>query len=130
MNFITELKPNEVFVFGSNTAGRHGAGAAKWAAQHFGAQPGVGSGTTGKCYAIPTKDRNLQTLALLPIQFHVVNFLDYATCYPDTKFLLTPIGCGLAGYRPIQIAPMFFYAPSNVILPPEFTEVLSRFPRD
>lgn len=114
-----------VFVFGSNLAGRHGKGAALWAKQHRGAIYGQGVGHQGNSYAIPTKDRELSTLHLSSIAYYVAQFLAHAKNQPAVKFQLTPIGCGLAGYRPEQIAPMFMDAPPNVILPPEFERVLS-----
>lgn len=114
-----------VFVFGSNLAGRHGKGAALWARQHRGAIYGQGVGRQGNAYAIPTKDDRLRVLPLDAIQAYVRKFLDYAHQRPSTVFELTPIGCGLAGYRPEQIAPMFSDAPSNVQLPDAFSSVLS-----
>jgi hypothetical protein len=122
---ITELKPNQVFVFGSNTAGIHGAGAARFAHKVFGAEFGVGIGMTGKCYALPTKDENIWTLPLTEIQGYVIDFLDFAKENPDKTFLLTQIGCGLAGWTPEDIAPMFKNHPNNVIIPREFHEIIS-----
>lgn len=119
---ITELKFGQVFVFGSNLSGRHGAGAALLAAEEFGARYGVGVGPTGRCYAIPTKDRSLKVLPLDQIAEHVANFLRYARRYPELEFLVTQIGCGLAGYKPHQIAPLFADAPDNVLLPSSFEE--------
>lgn len=116
---ITELKPNQVFVFGSNLAGRHGKGAAKTALK-WGAAYGTGTGRQGKTYAIPTKDHEIKTLDLWRIKFHVMDFLCYAMRHPELQFLVTPIGCGLAGYRPSQIKNFFDNAPPNVVLPPEF----------
>jgi len=114
-----------VFVFGSNLAGRHGKGAALWARQHRGAIYGRGVGPQGNAYAIPTKDRHLRVLPLPVIQTHVADFLTYARERPAIPFELTPIGCGLAGYRPDQIAPMFADAPANVRLPEAFRAVLA-----
>lgn len=114
-----------IFVFGSNLAGRHGRGAALWARQNRGAIYGRGWGRQGNSYAIPTKDRDLQTLSLAAIENCVGEFLGYARERTDLTFQLTPIGCGLAGYKPDQIAPMFADAPPNVILPPEFEAVIS-----
>lgn len=114
-----------VFVFGSNLAGRHGAGAAKWAVKHRGAIYGQGFGRQGNSYAIPTKGKLLQVLSLDQIAYYVRLFLDVATDTPDTIYQLTPIGCGLAGYDPEDIAPMFAMAPKNVILPPEFIKALN-----
>lgn len=102
-----------VFVFGSNLAGRHGKGAALFASRQRGAQYGVGEGRTGNAYAIPTKDGALRTLALPEIATHVRRFIRYADENAGVLFQVTPIGCGLAGYRPEQIAPMFFGAPPN-----------------
>lgn len=118
-----DLAPDEVFVFGSNLAGIHGAGAARTAALYYGAKTGHGIGHTGRSYAIPTKDHRLKTLPLYVIREFVDLFLAYAQCRPGMKFIVTPIGCGLAGYSPKEIAPLFTGAvqvPPNVILPPEF----------
>jgi hypothetical protein len=115
-----------VFVFGSNLAGRHGKGAALWARQHRGAIYGQGEGLQGNSYAIPTKDANLRVLPLDDIGNSVVTFLDFALCHPELTFQVTPIGCGLAGYHPSQIAPMFnLPPPRNVMLPPEFAEEIA-----
>lgn len=108
-----------VFVFGSNTAGRHGKGAAK-AAMAWGARYGQGEGLAGMTYAIPTKDGSLRTLSLDIIEMHVQSFLEFARTRPDLTFELTPIGCGLAGYKPADIAPMFADVPRNVLKPREF----------
>jgi hypothetical protein len=110
----------KIFVFGSNLAGRHGKGAALFALQHHGAIYGQGVGRQGNSYALPTKSHTLTTLSLSVIKSHVVDFLKYARCRPNDEFQLTPIGCGLAGYRPEEIAPMFHSASPNVILPVEF----------
>jgi hypothetical protein len=114
-----------VFVFGSNLAGRHGKGAALGARLHRGAIYGRGVGPQGNAYAIPTKDRQLRVLPLQVIRAYVGEFLNYAPRQPNISFELTPIGCGLAGYRPEQIAPMFSDAPPNVILPDAFDTVLA-----
>lgn len=118
---ITELKPNEVFVFGSNLAGRHGKGAAL-SAMKFGAIRGMGAGPMGQTYAIPTKDEHLQPLSPAQIGFAIRTFLVYARCTPRKKFLVTPIGCGLAGFGHDVIARLFFIddIPENVILPKSF----------
>lgn len=88
-----------VFVFGSNLAGRHGKGAAKYAMDHYGAEYGVGIGPTGESYAIPTKDKNLHVLPLHIIERYISEFLEYAANNNRLTFQLTPIGCGLAGYK-------------------------------
>lgn len=113
-----------VFVFGSNLAGRHGKGAALWARQHRGAIYGQGCGLQGNSYAIPTKGHNLETLTLPTIWSFVQEFLMFADKYHMRRFQLTPIGCGLAGYRHEDIAPMFADAPVNVELPDEFKTAL------
>lgn len=115
-----------VFVFGSNLAGRHGAGAAKWAVQNRGAIYGQGEGLQGNSYGIPTKDERIKTLPLKEIKVHVDRFLAIARSRPDLEFQLTPIGCGLAGYKHEQIAPMFDGAPANVRMPDEFKRALER----
>ena len=112
-----------IFVFGSNLAGRHGAGAALAAAKHCGAEYGKGVGRTGNSYAIPTKGHKLEVLTLPVIKEHVQDFINYARKHPELTFILTPIGCGYAGYKPKQIAPMFKDAPSNVKKPEAFLAV-------
>lgn len=123
---ITRLEKNEIFVFGSNLAGLHGRGAAKTAHRKFGAIMGCGEGLQGQSYGIPTKDEKLKTLCLVQIAINVTRFLRFAESLPDLRFLVTTIGCGLAGYKSSQIAPMFTNAPVNVVLPPEFTEIQSQ----
>jgi hypothetical protein len=114
-----------VFVFGSNLRGAHGKGAALWAKQHRGAIYGQGEGFQGNSYAIPTKDERIQTLPLFRIRNYVDRFKRFAREHPELTFQLTPIGCGLAGYSPEHIAPMFEDAPANVILPAEFAPPIS-----
>lgn len=96
------------FVFGSNLAGIHGAGAAKIAVAKFGAVYGIGKGYRGRSYAIPTKDRDLRSLSLDEIEHYVRDFVEYTNhgMIIDSYFV-TRVGCGLAGYRDSQIAPMF-----------------------
>lgn len=118
---ILMLQPNEIFVFGSNQAGRHGKGAAKIALD-FGAKYGEGAGHFGNTYAIPTKDYNLQTLRLDWIEQIVQIFILYAIKNPNLKFFVTEIGCGLAGYKHKDIAPFFAAAKNidNIYLPLKF----------
>lgn len=113
-NRITELSSSEVFVFGSNLQGYHGGGAARTAMDKFGAEWGVGVGPTGRCYAIPTMQGGVET-----IKPYVDEFLEYAKEHPDTRFLVTRIGCGIAGFRDAEIAPLFVKAANlpNVALP-------------
>ena len=101
------------FVFGSNLAGVHGAGAARYAVEHHGAIMGRGIGFQGTSYAIPTKDERIQTLPLDLVQGHVSAFLRIARQMPETAFHVTQIGCGLAGFTAEQIAPLFAKAPMN-----------------
>ncbi len=112
-------------MFGSNLAGRHGKGSALLAKRVFGAIQGIGVGRQGQSYAIPTKDENLNVLPLSAIKVYVKEFLQYAGSHPELKFIVVAIGCGLAGYTPKDIAPMFSGIPLNVKLPREFEEVLS-----
>ena len=113
-DFITRLEPNEVFVFGSNLAGMHGGGAARIAFEQFGAEWGVGVGPTGQCYAIPTMQGGVET-----IRPYVDDFICYAKQHPERTFLVTRIGCGIAGFTDEQIAPLFSAARNlqNVALP-------------
>jgi hypothetical protein len=106
-------------------AGRHGAGAAKAALQEHGAIYGRGFGFQGDSYAIPTKDGKLIPLDLDTIAFYVDIFIKFARDNPDFSFHLTAIGCGLTGYKPAQIAPMFKDAPPNIRLPEEFIQCLT-----
>lgn len=107
-----------IFVFGSNRAGRHGAGAALWARKHRGAVYGVGQGPTGQAFAIPTKDANLRALPLDEVSRHIGAFAEYARGHPNQTFELTPIGCGLANQPPRAIARLLMAAnlPENVVL--------------
>lgn len=113
-DFITRLESNEVFVFGSNLAGMHGGGAARIAFEQFGAEWGVGVGPTGQCYAIPTMQGGVET-----IRPYVDDFIRYAEQHPERTFLVTRIGCGIAGFTDEQIAPLFTAARNlqNVALP-------------
>ena len=120
-DFITELKEGEVFVFGSNKEGMHGGGAARIAYKEFGAIWGEGVGMTGRCYAIPTMDGSLDI-----IRKHVDDFTEYAAAHPELTCLVTRIGCGIAGWRDSEIAPLFGKASElgNVTLPEEFWKIL------
>lgn len=110
-----------IFVFGSNLAGRHGKGAALEARLKYGAVYGQGEGFQGMSYAIPTKDEKLRVRSLDDIQGNIVSFVEFALMNPRYIFLLTPIGCGLAGYKQEQILPMFDASmPRNVALSKEW----------
>lgn len=116
-SYISKLAPNEVFVFGSNLEGMHGGGAALTAYKKFGAVWGQGVGLQGQSYAIPTMQGGVET-----IKPYVDEFIDFARKHPDLRFLVTPIGCGIAGFKPSQIAPLFKEAKNifNIYLPKEF----------
>lgn len=105
------------FVFGSNTRGIHGKGAALVAKNKFGAEYGVGVGITGNSYAIPTKDHFLRTLPLEKIKHYINIFKDFTHNNPDLKFWVTSVGCGLAGYTAAQIAPYFKGCNTNCNFP-------------
>lgn len=115
---------NPVFVFGSNLAGIHAGGAARWAYENCGAEWGVGFGLTGTSFAIPTMDWEIEPLPLGDIQKYVRRFLKFAQARQDLTFQLTPIGCGRAGYKAEQVAPLFKDAPPNVLMPDEFLAAL------
>ena len=119
---IVALNPNEVFVFGSNRQGYHGGGAAAMAHMFFGAEWGQGVGLHGRSYAIPTMEGGIDTVA-----WYVDEFIVFAKEHPELKFLVTQIGCGIAGFTPEEIAPLFHDAMGldNVSLPQRFWEVLN-----
>ena len=119
--FITSLQPNEIFVFGSNLAGMHGGGAARIALMNFGAVMGNGVGIQGQSYAIPTMQGGIETISP-----YVDDFIEYAKAHPQQQFLVTPIGCGIAGFVPEEIAPLFAKAMEvkNISLPASFWEIL------
>lgn len=106
-----------IWVFGSNLAGRHGAGAALVARESFGAITGQGVGPVGQSYAIPTKDHRLGVLPLNSIKDSIGEFLSYASAHAELQFYVTRVGCGLAGYKDREIAPLFASAPANCSLP-------------
>ena len=118
---ITELKPNEIFVFGSNLAGAHGGGAARLAYNRFGAIWGQGVGLQGQSYAIPTMQGGVET-----IKPYVDEFIRFAKQHLEQKFLVTKIGCGIAGFKVDEIAPLFYHAidSENIVLPKEFDDIV------
>lgn len=126
------MQTKSIFVFGSNLAGRHGAGAALTAKSLYGAQYGQGEGLQGNSYAIPTKDgrnkANLrlssQTLSLEQIKEGVDRFIEFAKNNPEMRFNVIEIGCGLAGYKPHQIGPLFRDSPINCYLPLSFLKAI------
>lgn len=110
-------KKKRIFVFGSNLAGIHGAGSAKAAVEKWGAVYGQGVGLQGNAYAIPTKNAQLKVLPLWIIQEYIEQFIIFAKHHPEMEFEVVKIGCGLAGFKENQIAPLFKDAPLNCILP-------------
>lgn len=122
-DYITELKPNEIFVFGSNLAGMHGGGAAYVAMEYFGAIWGQGVGLQGQCYAIPTMQGGVET-----IKPYADEFICFAKAHQEYTFYVTRIGCGIAGFSDEQIAPLFHDALDipNILLPEEFVNVICK----
>jgi len=120
-DMISELKADEVFVFGSNLEGMHGGGAAFAAWKKFGAVMGCGVGLRGQSYAIPTMQGGVET-----IEPYVSSFISYAKEHPELFFYVTRIGCGIAGFRDKEIAPLFSEAVAleNVCLPESFVKVI------
>ena len=120
-SFISSLKSDEIFVFGSNLHGIHAGGAARMAVQHFGAEMGNGVGIQGQSYAIPTMQGGIET-----IKPYVDDFIKFAKEHTEKKFLVTPIGCGIAGFEPEDIAPLFEAAKDvpNIYLPEEFWDYI------
>lgn len=120
-DLIRDLNDDEVFVFGSNLDGFHGGGAAKVAAERFGAVWGQGVGMHGRSYAIPTMHGGHDE-----IKPYVDDFILFAKAHPDNTFLVTRIGCGIAGFQADEIAPLFAEAidVENIILPKDFVEVI------
>lgn len=128
---ITKLEPNQIFVFGSNLSGYHGAGAAKTARKKYGAVWGQAYGLQGQSFAIPTvKEFISGKMELQDIKKYVNKFLELSKLYQEYEFLVTEIGCGLAGYNIEDIAPMFkvvLEEPDlykNIILPKRFVDYL------
>lgn len=118
------MNNREIFVFGSNEAGRHGKGAALTAYMYYGAIKGQGYGLQGKSFGIPTKDSNLKVLPLNKIKGYVDKFIRFASQNRHMTFRVTPIGTGLAGYSHEDIAPMFYSAPPNCIMPLQWKDLL------
>ena len=115
--FITSLEPNEIFVFGSNLRGMHGGGAAYIAYRKFEAIMGKGVGLQGQSYAIPTMQGGVET-----IRPYVDEFIGFAKQHPELTFLVTRIGCGIAGFTDDEISPLFEKANDvkNIVLPPNW----------
>ncbi|MBP1663660.1 MAG: hypothetical protein H6Q19_800 [Bacteroidetes bacterium] len=120
---ITELRRHEVFVFGSNLDGLHYGGAARIAYEKFGAEWGQGTGFHGKSYAIPTMHGGVDQ-----IRPYVDDFIAFAASHPHLTFLVTRVGCGIAGFTDEEIAPLFTQATgcNNIFLPKSFWNVLNK----
>jgi len=114
---ISKLAPDEVIIVGTNTAGRHGAGAAAQAHRHFGLELGIGEGLSGQSYAFPTLDDGLRQRADSELRESVQRLFKCAAEHPAKKFLLTKVGCGIAGYSEEYMASLFKNAPANIIKP-------------
>ncbi|AMW78568.1 hypothetical protein AMD27_06510 [Acinetobacter sp. TGL-Y2] len=125
-SIIKSLAEDTVFVFGSNLAGTHAGGAAKTALLHFGAVKGAGRGWSGQSYAIPTMNEHLQQMPLSQIQHYIEDFKIYTKNHPKIKYFITSVGCGVAGYKVEEIAPMFKGISKNVILPVSFRPFVER----
>lgn len=119
-SIIKNLPEDTIFVFGSNLAGTHAGGAAKIALNHFGAIKGVGRGWAGQSFAIPTMNEHLQQMPLSQIEHYIDDFKIYTKNHLKTKYFLTSVGCGVAGYKIEEIAPMFKGISHNVIFPASF----------
>ncbi|WP_150957034.1 hypothetical protein [Microbacterium testaceum] len=115
---ITSLEPHEVFVFGSNASGAHGGGAARFAMDRFGAVWGQSEGLQGQSYGIDTMS------GLGTLEEQARRFIAFAAEHPELRFLVTEVGCGIAGYRPAHVARFFVGAGDNVVLPESFTREL------
>lgn len=107
---IESLPPNCIFVFGSNTLGKHGRGAARQAYYDFGAEYGIGEGLTGQSYALPTLDEYYKQRTDEELLASIHRLYRCATAYPSMVFLLTKIGCGLAGYAEDHMKSLLFHA--------------------
>lgn len=117
---IDSLKPNQIFVFGSNQRGQHTGGAAKTAAEKYGAIMGMEEGLQGKSYAFPTLTVKYEKRERYPLELSVTAFYRCAEQNPDKEFLMTPVGTGIAGYTHEEMKSLFSHPPSNVILPQEW----------
>jgi len=132
---LTSLPQGHIFVFGSNTEGQHAGGAAADAVRHFGAAMGQATGLQGQSYAIPTVDytrRGDHKVPLEDIRRHVLDFRRFASEHPELTFHVTPVGCGIAGYRVEDIAPLFRDSEvqdldeANIVWPDEFVQFCAR----
>lgn len=114
---ISSLKQNQIFIFGSNLAGNHAGGAARYAYDNFDAEWGVGEGLTGRCYAFPTLTKNMAQVSNTELKASRLNLYKTANDNPDKEFLLTKVGCGIAGFPEWRIKKLFTNVPINIIKP-------------
>lgn len=110
-----------IFVFGSNLAGKHFGGAARTAREKYGAEISVGEGRTGRSYALPTMDECFNPLPLARIAQSVTTFKAHVFVNADENFYVTRVGCGIAGFKDEQIAPLFIGFPSNCTFDPQWS---------
>lgn len=115
------MTSSSVFVFGSNLAGIHAGGAARTAAEKYGAVEGVEEGMAGSSYALPTMDEDFKPLRLAAIEFGITKFKRYASANPHMSFYVTRVGCGIAGFSDVEIAPLFVGSPSNCTFDPQWS---------
>ena len=121
--------PNTILVFGSNLSGIHGAGAAAYAANYWDAQWGIGEGLTGKSYALPTKGVNITYMSLTKVAGHIQTFIEFAENHPEMDFIVTCVGCGLAGFKHEEVAPLFKQAPMNCLFDTNWEPILGKVGR-
>ncbi len=124
MSLPHEIRENEIFVFGTNKAGKHGLGAPLTARMKYGAEMGFGFGLKGQSFAIPVKDEDMKLMPLEEIQTYVDLFFKFAEKNFDKRFFITNVGTALAEYSPPQMAAVFKNAPGNCRLPPEWGEII------
>lgn len=118
--FVRAIDDNEIFVFGSNLAGNHAGGAARLAHEHFGAEMGVGEGVTGQSYAFPTLTEDFQKVSSTQLHMARLKLYQTANTMPNHKFILTKVGCGIAGFDELKMQKMFSNAPSNIMKPEDW----------
>lgn len=114
---IDQLQPNQFFVFGSNLAGIHAGGAARQAQEQFGAEEGIGEGITGQCYAFPTLERDFNKRGFRGLAKSRDRLFATARALPEKTFLLTKVGCGIAGYSETEMSYLFLNSPENIVKP-------------
>ena len=125
---IDNLKEHEIFVFGSNLNGNHAGGAAAQAKEKFGAMEGVGEGLTGQCYAFPTLTKSMKPVSKKAFTKSISKLIETCSTYPDKDFLLTKIGCGIAGFDERFVKELFYEQyplPNNLVLPEDWKPLIA-----